>query len=150
MSSELLTSVPSAEIYHEILQFYAAQMSLLDGADPDPDGWVRTFTADAVLDSNLQDAPDIGHVAILGSLRDGVARIHAAGPLDIRHWLGMLDVRWQPDGSVRARSYAFPTVTPYGGPLALRGHVRCFDHLVRGVDGWRVCHRYLAADSEPR
>ncbi|MCF6525772.1 nuclear transport factor 2 family protein [Streptomyces sp. JJ36] len=144
-----MTSYAPAELYAGIQQFYARQMNLLEGRDADPDAWADTFTEDAVLESTVQEAPERGREAVRASVRAGVAQI-AAQRLDFRHWFGMLDVDPQPDGSVRTRYYALALATPRGGALAVRGSLRCRDHLVRDGDRWLVRHRSLEADGAPR
>ncbi|WP_069814243.1 nuclear transport factor 2 family protein [Streptomyces sp. TP-A0874] len=140
----------SARLYTEVQQFYARQMNLLDGDAPDPEGWAATFTEDAVFDSNLQEEPDTGRAAILRSVREGIGHIYGGGPLDFRHWFGMIDVRPQSDGSLRTRYYALAMATPKGGSLNIRGSVLCRDRLVRQDGGWLVRRRELTADGAPR
>ncbi|MWA08023.1 nuclear transport factor 2 family protein [Streptomyces sp. BA2] len=139
----------SVELYAQVQEFYARQMNLLDGSTADPVAWSRTFTEDAVLGSNFQDAPDTGQPAILRSMREALAHIAAQGTGDFRHWLAMLDVQPQADGSVRTRYYGLAMATPPGGSLRIRGHVLCHDELVRRAGRWLVRRRHLEADGVP-
>lgn len=149
MSTETTASQPlaegpvSAELYTEIQQFYARQMGLLD--DGRPQEWALTFTQDAVFDEPSRMDPLRGREAIRASAVARAERL-AAEKLDFRHWLAMLDVRPQEDGSLRARTYALAMRTPRGGALDIFASVVCHDHLVR-VDGtWAVRHRHIQHD----
>ncbi|MEE1929388.1 nuclear transport factor 2 family protein [Streptomyces sp. TRM 70351] len=139
----------TAELYTQVQQFYARQMGLLD--DGDPDAWTTTFTEDAVFaEASRLNEPLRGRDAIRASSRARQQRLDAEG-IDFRHWLGMLDVRPQPDGSLRTRAYALAMRTPRGGTLDIFASVVCHDHLVRGDDGlWRVAHRDLTHDGAAR
>ncbi|MDI3408185.1 nuclear transport factor 2 family protein [Streptomyces cavernicola] len=139
----------SAELYAEVQAFYARQMSLLDGSDIDPVAWSQTFTEDAVFGTNMQEEPDVGRAAILESLNGGLKHIHGQGPVDFRHWFGMVDVQEQPDGSLHTRYYALAMATPQGGSLKIRGHMLCRDELVRRDGRWLVSRRHLEADGLP-
>ncbi|MEV5437260.1 nuclear transport factor 2 family protein [Streptomyces sp. NPDC052682] len=136
-----------ASLYTEVQQFYARQMSLIEGRGADPDAWADTFTEDAVVESAADEGPDVGREAIRASVRAGVAHIAAQG-WDFRHWFGMLDVRPQHDGSLRTRYYALAMATERGGALEIRGSLLCRDELVRGPGGrgWLVRHRALVPD----
>ncbi|AZM94073.1 MULTISPECIES: nuclear transport factor 2 family protein [Streptomyces] len=138
----------SAELYSQVQQFYARQMGLLDGGDPD--GWAQTFTEDAVFqEASRLDEPLRGRTAIRDSSRARKKRLEA-DKIDFRHWLGMLDVRPEPDGSLRARSYALAMRTQRGGALDIFASVVCNDHLVL-VDGtWQVAERDLHHDGSGR
>ncbi len=135
-----------AEIYVRVQQFYAGQMHLLDGIGADPVAWSRTFTEDAEFSSALQGEPDVGRAAILESVRQGLGHIHAEGPVDFRHWFGMIDVTEAADGGLRTRYYALAFSTARGGPLRVRGHMLCRDHLVWDGDRLLVRRRHLEAD----
>ncbi|GGQ46688.1 nuclear transport factor 2 family protein [Streptomyces mutabilis] len=139
----------SADLYAQIQQFYSRQMNLLDGSAADPVAWSQTFTEDAVLGSNFQETPDTGRAAILKSMRDALAHISAQGTGDFRHWLAMIDVQPQPDGTLRTRYYGLAMATPEGGSLKIRGHVLCRDELVRQAGRWLVRRRHLEADGVP-
>ncbi|MGW7081750.1 nuclear transport factor 2 family protein [Streptomyces sp. NPDC054866] len=139
----------SAELYTQVQEFYARQMNLLDGGTADPVAWSRTFTQDAVLGSNLQEAPDTGRPAVLRAMREGLEHIAAQGPVDFRHWFAMIDVQPQQDGSLRTRYYGLAMSTASGGKLQIRGHMLCRDELVRREGRWLVRHRYLEADGVP-
>lgn len=142
------------EVYARVQQFYSRQMNLLDGARPDPVAWSQTFTEDAEFGADFQEVPDIGRPAILASVRQGLQHIHAGGPVDFRHWFGMIDVHEEADAALRTRYYALALSTPKGGGLRIRGHLLCRDRLVRRGDRLLVSHRHLTAPpagaGEPR
>lgn len=133
------------DVYVRVQHFYARQMHLLDGARPDPVAWSRTFTEDAEFGADFQEAPDIGRPAILESVRQGLQHIHAGGPVDFRHWFGMIDVHEDADATLRTRYYALALSTPKGGRLRIRGHLLCRDRLVHHGGGLLVSHRHLSA-----
>lgn len=134
----------SAEVYAQVQQFYARQMGLID--DGKPDEWAGTFTEDAVFEeAGRLDEPVRGREAIRLSSRARQERLDR-DQIDFRHWLSMLDVSPQDDGSLHARTYALAMRTPRGGPLDVFASVLCRDHLVV-VDGdWQVRHRNLRHD----
>ncbi|MEV5437262.1 nuclear transport factor 2 family protein [Streptomyces sp. NPDC052682] len=134
----------SADLYTQIQQFYARQMGLLD--DGRPDDWADTFTTDAVFaEASRLNEPLRGREAIRASSRARQERLDAE-KIDFRHWLGMLDVRPQDDGSVRTRAYALAMRTPRGGRLEIFASVVCRDHLVRVDGSWKVRQRDLTHD----
>ncbi|MFI8811197.1 MULTISPECIES: nuclear transport factor 2 family protein [unclassified Streptomyces] len=134
----------SAEVYAQVQQFYARQMGFID--DGKPDEWAGTFTEDAVFEeAGRLDEPVRGREAIRLSSRARQERLDR-DQIDFRHWLSMLDVTPQDDGSLHARTYALAMRTPRGGPLDVFASVLCRDHLVV-VDGdWQVRHRNLRHD----
>ena len=138
----------SAELYARIQQFYARQMGLID--DGRPADWAETFTEDATFqEASRLDAPLKGRTAIRESSTARQARLDA-NKIDFRHWLAMLDVRPQPDGSLRTRAYALAMRTPRGGALDIFASVVCHDHLVPAGDGWQVRERDLYHDGSGR
>ncbi|WP_159768386.1 nuclear transport factor 2 family protein [Streptomyces sp. HM190] len=137
-----------ADLYAEIQQFYARQMGLLD--DGRPDDWADTFTTDAVFaEASRLAEPLRGRETIRASSRARQERLDA-DKIDFRHWLGMLDVRPQEDGSVRTRAYALAMRTPRGGQLEIFASVVCHDHLVRVNGAWQVRQRDLTHDGSAR
>ncbi|MEV4867277.1 nuclear transport factor 2 family protein [Streptomyces ossamyceticus] len=141
-------SFASADLYAEIQQFYARQMGLLD--DGRPDDWADTFTTDAVFaEASRLAEPLRGREVIRASSRARQERLDA-DKIDFRHWLGMLDVRPQDDGSVRTRAYALAMRTPRGGQLEIFASVVCHDHLVRVNGAWQVRQRDLTHDGSDR
>ncbi|MDX5572545.1 nuclear transport factor 2 family protein [Streptomyces griseus] len=138
----------SADLYAQIQQFYARQMGLID--DGRPADWAETFTEDATFqEASRLDAPLTGRAAIRESSTARQARLDA-DKIDFRHWLAMLDVRPQPDGTLRTRTYALAMRTPRGGPLDIFASVVCHDHLVPAGDGWQVQERELHHDGSGR
>ncbi|MFE0178690.1 nuclear transport factor 2 family protein [Streptomyces sp. NPDC059002] len=137
----------SADLYAHLQQFYARQMGLMD--DGRPDEWAATFTDDGVFDEPNRLDPLRGRDAILASARERADRL-AAEKLDFRHWLAMLDVQTQDDGTLRTRTYALAMRTPRGGSLDVFAHVVCHDHLVPVDGSWAVRHRRIDADGVAR
>jgi hypothetical protein len=132
-------SAPHAEIQH----FYARQMHLLDEGRTDE--WAETFTPDGVFAANGRTAAT-GRAAIREAAGAAAAQRVQQG-LQVRHWLGMLDVRPRPDGTVQASSYALIINTPRGGSPAAHLSTTCEDVLVRGEDGdWQVSSRVVQRD----
>ncbi|ATZ29781.1 nuclear transport factor 2 family protein [Streptomyces lavendulae] len=137
-----------AELYTQVQQFYARQMGLLD--DGFPDAWADTFTEDAVFqEASRLDEPLRGRDAIRDSSRARKKRLEAE-EIDFRHWLGMLDVRPQADGSLHARSYALAMRTRRGGELDIFASVVCHDRLVSVEGAWQVAERDLHHDGSGR
>ncbi|GAA5075246.1 nuclear transport factor 2 family protein [Streptomyces sp. SID10815] len=139
----------SADLYAQVQQFYARQMGLID--DGRPVEWAGTFTEDATFqEASRLDAPLEGRAAIRESAVARQGRLDA-DKTDFRHWLSMLDVRPQPDGSLRTRTYALAMRTRRGGPLEIFASVLCHDHLVPADGGgWQVRERDLYHDGSGR
>ncbi|MDI3408189.1 nuclear transport factor 2 family protein [Streptomyces cavernicola] len=138
----------SAELYTRVQQFYARQMGLLD--DGRPDDWSATFTEDAVFqEASRLDEPLRGRDAIRESSRARKQRLDEA-EIDFRHWLAMLQVHPQADGTLRTRAYALAMRTPRGGSLDIFASVVCNDHLVPVDGGWQVARRELHHDGSNR
>ncbi|MDI5967327.1 nuclear transport factor 2 family protein [Streptomyces sp. SL13] len=131
-------------LYAEIQQFYAHQMHLLDGGDAD--AWAQTFTPDGVFAANAHPQPAVGRETIRAAASKVKAQ-HAEEGLQVRHWLGMMDITEQPDGSVLARTYALIINTPRGGQAAVSLSTTCDDLLVRDENGaWLVADRKVVRD----
>ncbi|WP_073948913.1 nuclear transport factor 2 family protein [Streptomyces kebangsaanensis] len=133
----------TAELYTQMQQFYAWQMGLID--DRKAEEWAATFAEDAVFEEASRMEPLRGRAAIAASCRQRADRLEAE-QTDFRHWLGMLDVHLQPDGTLRTRTYALAMRTRLGGPLEIFASVVCRDHLVPEGKGWLVQHRSLQHD----
>ncbi|MCF2435628.1 nuclear transport factor 2 family protein [Streptomyces thinghirensis] len=72
-------------------------------------------------------------------------RLTADG-VDVRHWLGMIGIRTEDDGSLHVRSYALtPSTGRDGSGLRIPASVVCQDRLVRDAGHWRVADRTLRA-----
>jgi 3-phenylpropionate/cinnamic acid dioxygenase small subunit len=128
----------SAELYTRIQQFYADQMALMDHGQAEE--WAATFTEEAVFPAEVTSRAG----------RAASARAHAEKLIrekaDLRHWLGMLDVRPQPDGSLRTRAYVLTARTVRGEELRITASVVCRDHLVEEDGRWVVRERTLRRD----
>ncbi len=132
MSPTLTQQTLGNELHTEVTRFYAAQMQLLDRRAAVE--WADTFTEDGVFQANGLPEPSRGREAIAaGALRAGQA-LEQAG-LVHRHWLGMVTVDEQPDGTVTARSYALVLQIPLGGEAKIHRSTVCQDVLVRAEDG---------------
>lgn len=132
-----------AETYARVQQFYTFQMGLMD--DREAERWAGTFTEDALFQEPNKLAPLHGRSVIETAARASADK-HAANGLRLRHWLGMLSVDVQPDGSLRTRCYAQAIRIPTGGAPDLFASVVCRDHLVPDGTGWLVRHRHLTHD----
>ncbi|MFF3446828.1 nuclear transport factor 2 family protein [Streptomyces sp. NPDC002667] len=150
MTAELLDTAehppPAGEfatLYAQAQVFYAHQMRLLDTHDTGR--WAETFTENALLHLPSPSGPLRARAALESYVRAGaVRRRQAGGRLD--HWVGMLDVRPQTDGSLHTRCSALAYLTPgHGGPKAL--HVYAMeDVLVRRAGRWHIAHRRITRD----
>lgn len=130
--------------YAGIQHFYARQMQLLDSSDAD--AWAETFTEDGVFAANAHPEPVRGRENIRAAAAKAKAQ-HAEEGLQVRHWLGMLDVTDREDGSVLVRSYALIINTPRGGQSQVHLSTTCEDVLVSTPDGgWQVSHRQVVRD----
>ncbi|MFE2876884.1 nuclear transport factor 2 family protein [Streptomyces roseus] len=130
-------------LYAEVQQFYSRQMQLFDSFEAEP--WAQTFTEDAVFDVPTLPAPVVGRAALASNVRRN-AEVQASGGEQLRHWLGMLDARPQPDGTVNTRSYALVYLTPRGGEPKVHRVCVMEDVLVPAPGGWQVAHRLVTRD----
>ncbi|MFF4102585.1 nuclear transport factor 2 family protein [Streptomyces sp. NPDC001903] len=133
-------------LYAEVQQFYSRQMQLFDSFEAEP--WARTFTEDAVFDVPTLPAPVVGRAALASNVRRN-AEVQAGSGEQLRHWLGMLDARPQPDGTVHTRSYALVYLTPRGGEPKVHRVCVMEDVLVPAPGGWQVAHRLVTRDDLP-
>ena len=130
--------------YAGIQHFYARQMHLLDSGQAD--AWAETFTEDGVFAANAHPEPTRGRENIRAAASKAKAQ-HAEEGLQVRHWLGMLDVTDREDGSVLVRSYALIINTPRGGQSQVHLSTTCEDVLVPDSDGgWLVSTRQVVRD----
>jgi 3-phenylpropionate/cinnamic acid dioxygenase small subunit len=145
MGTPALRPYPMNEerLHAEIYQFYARQMQAMDRGDAH--GWAATFTSDGVFAANAFPNPVRGRTALAAaagkaaeeSARDGVVR---------RHWLGMLAIDPQDDGTVGVRCYALVFATRRGGVPELSRSTVCEDILVAGDGSWLVKERRVTRD----
>lgn len=133
----------SSHSYAEFMRFYVLQARLLD--EGDAAGWALTFGRDAVFRSPGRPAPVTGRASIQDAVGPMVADL-ASGQVARRHWVGMLEVEPQPDGSVRTVSYSQVVQTPRGGTPALARAGTCADTLVREDGRWVVADRTVTRD----
>ena len=134
-------------LYQEVQQFYARQMRYLDeGAVAQ---WAETFEVDGVFAANAHPEPYRGRDTIEAGARKAAEQLAADG-IQRRHWLGMLDVDEQPDGTILARTYALILSTPKGGQAGVHLSTTCEDVLVRDGATLLVRNRQVYRDDMPR
>jgi 3-phenylpropionate/cinnamic acid dioxygenase small subunit len=121
------TTLDATELYQRVQQFYARQSHLLDAGDVT--AWAATFTEDGVFAANAHPEPVSGRGNIERAARAAADDIVRRG-LRRRHWLGMVDVTTDDDGTVRSRYYALVFLTPIGGQAALHVSTSGEDILV--------------------
>ena len=142
------------QVTAQIQQFYARHMQAIDRGDVD--AWLDTFTDDATIANNTRPEPARGRATIATVARRLVADAAGSGVVH-RHWTGMAQVARQPDGTVRATSYALVVQTP--GPAGSAGpgsagsaapglwrSTVCVDVLVREDGRWRIRQRNVTHD----
>ncbi|MEU3771824.1 nuclear transport factor 2 family protein [Streptomyces sp. NPDC032472] len=130
-------------LYAEVQQFYAHQMQLFDSFEAER--WAGTFTENAVFDVPTLPEPVRGRAALAANVRRGQEAQDRSGE-QLRHWIGMLDVQPQSNGTLRTRAYALVYMTPRGG--VSRVHRVCVmeDELVLCRGRWRTNHRLVTRD----
>lgn len=130
-----------ATLYAEAQEFYARQMRILDAYESDT--WADTFTEDAVLE--LPSGPEPVRAGLVRPVRAGAARQRRAGRR-LDHWVGLLDVRPQPDGALHTRCSALAHGTSDEDGSRVLYVCLMEDVLVRTCDGWRTAHRRVVRD----
>ncbi|MBV9010711.1 MAG: nuclear transport factor 2 family protein [Pseudonocardiales bacterium] len=130
-------------LYHQIQQFYAHQMQLLDEGRVEE--WAASFTEDGVFAANAYPEPTRGRTAIYQAAQEITNDLSAKG-ITRRHWLGMLALDPRDDGSVFVRSYAQVLETPRGGATVLRIITVCEDLLCHDGKQWLVRNRQVWRD----
>ncbi|PRH81132.1 hydroxylacyl-CoA dehydrogenase [Streptomyces solincola] len=136
-------AVADEAAYIQIQQFYARQMQLFDAFDAER--WAGTFTPDAVFDLPTLDRPVRGRAELAATVRRNRAQAVRGGE-QTRHWIGMLDVRPQADGTMHTRCYALVYVTPRGGEPRVQRVCVMEDVLVRSRGKWRTRCRLVTRD----
>ncbi|MFD7676904.1 nuclear transport factor 2 family protein [Streptomyces sp. NPDC060187] len=143
-----------AALYAQVQQFYAQQMRILDAdADADADAvadggearWAATFTEDAVVELPLLPAPLRARAGLTHYARAAAERRRRAGSR-LHHWVGMLDVRPRPDGTLHTRCSALAHATPPGATSKVLYVCVMEDVLVRARGTWRTAHRRITRD----
>ena len=150
MTTELLVRAEPARtdaelggLYAQVQQFYAHQMQLFDAHEAER--WAATFTEDAVFSVPTLDEPVRGRAGLVANVRRNEAQQERSGE-QLRHWLGMLDVRPGRDGELLTRAYALVYVTPRGGESRLLRVCVMEDVLVRVRGKWRTRNRLVTRD----
>jgi len=144
---QMATTTQDTALYCEIQNFYGRQMRLLDSAAVED--WAATFTEDGVFAANGHPQPHQGRDAIERGARQAASALAAQG-VQRRHWLGMLDMAQNADGTVSARTYALIIETPQGGQSHVQLSCTCDDLLVREAGRLLVRHRQVQRDDLPR
>lgn len=134
-------------LYAEVQQFYARQMQLFDRHDAEH--WAATFTEDAVFAVPTLDTPVRGRAGLAANVRRNRVRQEDEG-VQLRHWIGMLDVAPRPDGTLRTRAYALVLATARGGDPVLSRVCVMEDELVHTPEGLKVHHRTVTRDDLPQ
>lgn len=138
-----LQSQKFAALYAQVQQFYAYQMQILDAHDTEL--WAGTFTEDAVFELPSQPEPVRARAGLARYVRAGAERQRRTGTR-LNHWIGMLDVQPQADGSLHTRCSALVYVTPSGGNSKVLHVYVMEDVLVRSRGKWRTAHRRVTRD----
>jgi hypothetical protein len=138
-----LQSQKFATLYAQVQEFYAHQMRILDAHDTER--WAGTFTEDALVELPSLPEPMPVRTALAHYARAGAARQRQAGHR-LDHWVGMLDVQPQTDGSLHTRCSALVYVTPGGGSAKALHVCVMEDVLVRADGEWRTAHRRVTRD----
>ncbi|WP_432158444.1 MULTISPECIES: nuclear transport factor 2 family protein [unclassified Streptomyces] len=147
LSAPLADSAQDSALYQEVLHFYAKQMRSLDEGHVAE--WAETFTVDGVFSANAHPRPQEGRPAILRGATEATRKLAEQG-VQRRHWLGMLEVTPNADGTVTALSYAQVLATRQGGRAELELSCACEDLLVRQDGRLLVRRRQVYRDDLPR
>lgn len=132
-----------AALYAQAQAFYAQQMQIMDAHDTER--WAGTFTEDAVLELPSPSGPVRARTGLAHYCRAGAARQREAGNR-LDHWVGMLDVQPQDDGSLHTRCSALVYATPGAGGSKVLYVCVMEDVLVRARGTWRAAHRRVTRD----
>ncbi|GHI10376.1 nuclear transport factor 2 family protein [Streptomyces cellostaticus] len=153
MATEMLRAVEPAgsqesqeefgALYARIQQFYAHQMQLFDNHDAER--WAGTFTEDAVFAVPTLDEPVRGRAGLAANVRRNKIQQERSGE-QLRHWIGMLDLQPQADGTLHTRAYALVYATPRGGESKVSRTCVLQDVLVRTRGKWRTRSRLVTRD----
>ncbi|MFD6492389.1 nuclear transport factor 2 family protein [Streptomyces sp. NPDC059944] len=132
-----------AVLYAQAQRFYDRQMQFLDTGGGEH--WAATFTEDAVVELPLLPAPLRARAGLTHYARTAAARRQRAGSR-LHHWVGMLDVRPQPDATLHTRCSALAHATPPGATSKVLYVCVMEDVLVRAHGTWRTSHRRITRD----
>ncbi|MFJ5779574.1 nuclear transport factor 2 family protein [Streptomyces sp. NPDC093094] len=138
-----LRSREFAVLYAQVQQFYGDQMRILDAHGTER--WTGTFTDDAVLVPPSPSEPVRARAGVVRYLRAGAERLRRTGGRPA-HWVGMLDVRPQEDGSLHTRCSALVYATPGAGGSPVLYVCVMEDVLVRTRGTWRTAYRRVVRD----
>ncbi|MEW1779832.1 nuclear transport factor 2 family protein [Streptomyces sp. NPDC086777] len=142
-SEEMESTGISAELYAEVLQYYARQMQALDAGKVEE--YAATFTEDAVFGHTPGREPARTRAGILSDLYQ-VRERFTADPQQRRHMFTMVDVERLGDGRLRSTCYALVLTTrPGNGPELVRSCV-VRDVLVR--EGGRLHNQERLVDHD--
>jgi actinorhodin biosynthesis protein ActVIA len=132
-----------AQLYAEVLQYYARQMQALDEGKLEE--YADSFTEDAIFGHTPGREPARARKQILADLYEVRERLEA-DPQQRRHMFTMVDVRPQSEGTLRCTAYALVLTTrPGSGPEMVRSCV-VRDVLVREDGALRNRERLIDYD----
>lgn len=129
-------------LYHQVQNFYARQMQLLDSGRVEE--WAETFTEDGVFETDTAGSTT-GREAISRAAGTAQEALRAKG-IRHRHWLGMVDVRADGENRLEVRSYALVLAIALGRPATVHVSTTCDDELVQEDGRWRVRRRVVHRD----
>jgi SnoaL-like protein len=144
VTSQSVQVANDVALYQQIQHFYARQMQLLDvGAVAE---WAETFTDEGVFEAGRL-APVRGRANIREAAGGSAGDLAARG-VTHRHWLGMLTVTPNDNGSVATRCYALVLEVPRDGVPVIHRSTVCEDTLIHDEGGWLVRHRKVTRDDQ--
>ncbi|MBT2388380.1 MULTISPECIES: nuclear transport factor 2 family protein [Streptomyces] len=119
----------SADLYVEVLRYYAQQMSLLDAQDIE--AYVETFTEQGVTHHVHRGQKLEGRAAMLAHARQALPRYRG---VVVRHWNDNYLMNEADDGSITVAYGSLVTLTEAEGIVRFESTYAVTDVLVR-VDG---------------
>lgn len=122
-------STTSADVYVEVLTFYARQMRLLDALDVA--GYANTFTEDGVTHHAHRDEKVVGREALIASSRTALPRYAGVA---VRHWNDHYLIDPVDENTLRVSYRSLVTRTAVDGAVSFEPTFSVVDVLVR-IDG---------------
>lgn len=135
----------NAELYVEVLTFYAKQMRLLDNLKIEE--YAATFTPDGEIVHAHRDERAQGRETMIAGMYAALPRYQG---VVVRHWFDHLLIEPAPDDSLTVNYYTLVTRTDTEGSVAFEPTFTVTDILVRGADGQLYTKsRYIERDTPP-
>lgn len=131
-----------AELYVEVLTFYAKQMRLLDALRIED--YAATFTEDAVIDHVHRSERAEGRAAMLAGMRAALPRYQG---VVVRHWLDHILVEPGDNGACQVSYCSLVTRTDATGTVAFEPTFAIEDVLVRQDSVLRTKSRTIHRDT---